>query len=106
MTVLIAVVVVGAGGLLLRVAPLLGARRMPDRVAAYAEQAGVAVLVAIVVRAVVLHRNDEVPGAPLVALVATAAGLVVAFRGRSVLAAVATGAATYLAITAALTVGA
>jgi branched-subunit amino acid transport protein len=106
MSVLIAVAVVGLGSLLLRVVPLVGARRMPDRVAAYAEQAGVAVLAAIVVRAVVLHRNDDVSGAPLVALLATTAGLVVAFRGRSVLTAVATGAATYLAITAVLTIGA
>ena len=106
MTVLIAVLVVGTGSLLLRVVPLLGARRMPDRVATYAEQAGVAVLAAIVVRAVVLHRNDEVSGAPIVALLATTAGLVVAYKGRSVLAAVMAGAATYLAITALLTIGA
>jgi branched-subunit amino acid transport protein len=86
------------------VVPLVGARRLPDRVAAFAEYAGMAVLAAIVVRAVVLHRDPGVPGAPLVALVATASGLLVAYRGRSVLTSVATGAATYLAITAALAV--
>ena len=104
MTVLLAVLVVGMGSLLLRVVPLMGARRLPDRVAAYAEYAGMAVLAAIVVRAVMLHRDADVPGAPLVALVSTACGLVVAYRGRSVLASVAAGAATYLAITAALAV--
>ena len=104
MTVLLAVLVVGMGSLLLRVVPLVGARRLPDKVAAYAEYAGMAVLAAIVVRAVMLHRDPAVPGAPLVAFVSTAAGLVLAYRGRSVLASVAAGAATYLAITAALAV--
>jgi branched-subunit amino acid transport protein len=104
MNVLLAVLVVGTGSFLLRVVPLVGARRLPDRVAAFAEYAGMAVLAAIVVRAVVLHRDPGVPGAPLVALVATASGLLVAYRGRSVLTSVATGAATYLAITAALAV--
>ena len=80
MNVLLAVLVVGTGSLLLRVVPLLWvARRLPDRVAAYAEYAGVAVLAAIVVRAVVLHQDADLPGAPLVALTATAAGLVVAY---------------------------
>jgi branched-subunit amino acid transport protein len=104
MTVMLAVLVAGTGSLVLRVLPLLGARRLPDRVAAYAEQAGIAVLAAFVVRAVVLHRNDAVPGAPLVALVSTAAGLFVAHRGRSVLTSVVIGAATYLAVTTALAV--
>jgi len=103
MNVLLAVLVVGTGSLLLRVVPLLFARRLPDRVAAYAEHAGVAVLAAIVVRAVVLHQNPDLPGAPLVALTATAAGLVVAYTGRSILLAIATGGLTYAAITAALT---
>jgi branched-subunit amino acid transport protein len=103
MNVLLAVLVVGTGSLLLRVVPLLFARRLPDRIAAYAEYAGVAVLAAIVVRAVVLHENPDVTGAPLVAFAATAAGLVVAFTGRSILLAVATGGLTYVAITATLT---
>ena len=105
MTVMIAVLVVGAGSLLLRSVPLLGARRLPDRVAAHAEHAGLAVLTALIVRAVVLHRNPDVSGAPLVALVSTTAGLVVAYRGRSVLVAVTTGAVSYLVLTAALTAG-
>ena len=103
MNVLLAVLVVGTGSLLLRVVPLLFTRRLPERVAAYAEHAGVAVLAAIVVRAVVLHQNPDLPGAPLVALTATAAGLVVAYTGRSILLAIATGGLTYVAITAALT---
>ena len=87
---------------MLRVVPLLFARRLPDRVAAYAEHAGVAVLAAIVVRAVVLHQNPDVPGAPLVALTPpppawswpTPAARRAGDRHRR---------ATYVAITAALT---
>ena len=63
-TVLMTVLVVGTGSLLLRVVPLVGAGRLPDRVAAYAEHAGVAVLAAIVVRAVVLHRDADRAGRP------------------------------------------
>jgi branched-subunit amino acid transport protein len=105
MTVLLAVLVVGTGSLLLRVVPLLGATRLPDQVAAYAEYAGVAVLAAIVVRSAVLHQNPDLPGAPLVATAATATGLLVAYAGRSILLAVATGGLTYVAISAALTGG-
>jgi branched-subunit amino acid transport protein len=103
-SVAIAVLVVGLGSLLLRAIPLLAARRLPDRLAAHAEHAGLAVLTALIVRAVVLHRNPDLAAAPLVALAATVAGLVVAYRGRPLVVAVATGAVTYVAITAALTV--
>jgi branched-subunit amino acid transport protein len=102
MTVAVAVLIVGVGSLLFRAVPLMAAARLPDRVAEQAEYAGVAVLTALVLRAVVLHRNPDVPTAPVVAFVATTAGLVFAYRGHSALTAVAAGAATYVVITAAL----
>jgi branched-subunit amino acid transport protein len=102
MTVAIAVLAVALGSLLFRAFPLLAARCLPDRLAAHAEHAGVAVLTALIVRAVVLHRDPDLAAAPLVALVATTAGLVVAYRGRSLLLAVTTGAVTYVALATAL----
>jgi branched-subunit amino acid transport protein len=102
MTVLIAVLVVGAGSLAFRIVPLLGARRLPDRLARVAGWAGLAVLAAITVRAVALHRNSEVSSAPLLATISVGLGLALAYRGRSVLVSVASGAATYLCLTAVL----
>ena len=106
MTVALAVLAVGLGSLLFRAVPLLAARRLPDRLATHAEHAGLAVIAALVVRAVVLHRDagltDAPLIAPLVALVATAVALVVAYRGRSLLVAVAAGGATYVALAAVL----
>jgi hypothetical protein len=83
-TVLIAVLVVGAGSLFLRTAPLPGARHLPDRLTEAAGWAGIAV-VAITVRAVLHHHDSGTPAAPLgaaVAAVAVATGLLLAFRGR------------------------
>ena len=100
MTVAIAVLVVGLGSLLFRTLPLLAARRLPDRLATHAEHAGLAVLAALIVRAVVLHRDAHLTTAPLVALAATAVALVVAYRGRSLLVAVVAGGATYVAMAA------
>jgi branched-subunit amino acid transport protein len=102
MSVLIAVVVVGLASLLLRLLPLLAAQRLPDRAAEVAEHAGVALLSAITVRAVVLHQDEGLPGAPLVAGIAAGLGLFLAFRGRSVLVAVAAGAAAYTTLSALL----
>lgn len=102
MTVLIAVLVVGAGSLAFRIVPLLVARRLPDQLARVAGWAGLAVLAAITVRAVALHRNDEVPGAPLLAAISVGLGLALAYWGRSVLVSVASGATTYLCFAAAL----
>jgi branched-subunit amino acid transport protein len=64
--------------------------------------AGVALLSALVVRSVVLHEDPSLPGAPVVAGLSTGLGLLLAFRGRSTLVAVAAGAATYLALAAAV----
>lgn len=102
MSVLVAVLVVGAGSLLFRLVPLLGAHRVPDRVAEVAEHAGIALLSAMTVRGVLLHADAGVPAAPLLAALATAVGLVLAYAGRSALVAVAAGAATYLVLTAVL----
>ena len=98
MTVLLAVGVVGLGSLFLRLAPILGSERLPEPVARAAGRAGLAVLAALVVRSVVTHHDDSLPGralAPLLAVVAVGLGLVLAYRGRSVLTTVAAGAATY-----------
>lgn len=102
MTVVIAVTAVGLGSLVLRLMPLLGAHRLPDKLARVAGWAGLSVLAAITVRAVALHRNSEVSGAPLVAAISVVAGLALAHRGRSVLVSVASGAATYLFLAAVL----
>jgi branched-subunit amino acid transport protein len=106
MTVALAVVAVGLGSLLFRTVPLLAARRLPDRLATHAEHAGLAVIAALVVRAVVLHDDPGLTGgsltAPFVALVATAVALVVGYRGRSLLVAVVAGGATYVALAAVL----
>ena len=102
MTVLLAVLAVGAGSLVFRLLPLLGAHRLPDRLARIAGWAGLAVLSAITVRAVALHRDSAVPGAPLLAALSVGAGLALAYRGRSVLVSVASGAATYLVLAAAV----
>ena len=98
MNVVLAVAVVGAGSLFFRLAPLMGAHLLSDRLARLSGWAGLAVLAAISVRAVVLHRDDTVPGAPLLAALAVGTGLVLAHRGRSVLTSVASGAAVYLAL--------
>lgn len=102
MTVLLAVMAVGVGSLALRLMPLLGAHRIPDKFARVAGWAGLSVLAAITVRAIALHRNSEVSGAPLVAAISVVTGLALAYRGRSVLVSVASGAAAYLFLTAVL----
>jgi branched-subunit amino acid transport protein len=101
MSVLLAVAAVGLGSLALRLVPLLGAERLPDRLARTATWAGVSVLAAITVRSVVTHEDAALPAdvpAPLVAAVAVGLGLWVAARGRPVLISVATGAAAYLVL--------
>jgi len=98
MNVLLAVGVVGLGSLVLRLAPILGSERLPERVARASGRAGLAVLAALVVRSVVTHQDASLSGptlAPLVAVVAVGLGLFLAYRGRSVLTTVAAGAATY-----------
>lgn len=102
MNVVVAVAVVGLGSLLLRIVPLVGARRLPDALAEVAEVAGLALLGALVVRSAVLHDDPAIPGAPVVAALSAGVGLLLAFRGRSVLVAVSAGAATYLVLSAAV----
>lgn len=96
MNVLLAVLAVGLGSLLFRVAPLLGANRLPDGLTRVAGWAGLSVLTALTVRAVLHHEDPGVPAAPLLAAVAVGAGLLLAYRGRSLLVAVGAGATTYL----------
>jgi branched-subunit amino acid transport protein len=101
-TVLAAVAVVGAGSLLFRLGPLLGAERLPDGLSRAAGWAGLAVLAAITVRTVVNHRDAEVPAAPVLAAAAVTAGLYLAVRGRPLLISMTVGAASYLALSGAL----
>jgi hypothetical protein len=102
MTVLVAVALVGAGSLVFRLAPLLGAGRIPDRVTVVAGWAALSVLVAMTVRGVLDHQDPTVPGAVLVAAAAVGLGLLLAFQGRSALVAVAAGGATYVVLSAAV----
>ena len=102
MSVLIAVLLVGAGSLVFRLAPLLGARRIPDRLTVLAGWAALSVLVAMTVRGVLDHRDPTVPGAGLVAAVSVGLGLLLAFHGRSTLLAVAAGGSTYVVLSAAV----
>lgn len=102
MSVLLAVLAVGGGSVLFRLAPLLGAHRLPDGLTRVAGWAGLSVLTAITVRAVAAHHDAGVPAAPLLAAVSVATGLCLAYRGRSLLVAAATGAGCYLVLTAVL----
>lgn len=106
MTVLMAVLVVGGGSLLFRLAPLLGAERLPDGLARAAGWAGLSVLAALTARSVVTHQDATLPQvtpAPLVAAVAVGLGLFLAHRGRSVLVALASGAAAYVVMSGVIT---
>jgi branched-subunit amino acid transport protein len=98
MTTLLAVLVVGAGSLLFRLAPLLGAARMPDRLPRLAALAGMSVLAAVTVRGVLGHRDEAVSASTLVAAVAVATGLLLSARGKPLLLSLAAGAATYLVL--------
>jgi branched-subunit amino acid transport protein len=95
MTVLLALVVASAGSLAFRVVPLAGAHRLPDRLTELAGWAGMSVLSALTVRAVLHHQDAAVQAAPLVAAASVSVCLVLRFHGRSLLLAVTSGAATY-----------
>jgi branched-subunit amino acid transport protein len=96
MTVLLAVLVVGAGSLAFRLGPLLGADRLPTSLTRVAGWAGVSMLAAVTVRTVLHHENPSLPAAPLLGAGAVAVCLVLTARGVSLLLAVAAGGATYL----------
>ena len=102
MSVLVAVLVVGAGSLAFRAVPLLGARHLPDALTNAAGLGGLAVIAALTTRAVLHHEDTAVPAAPFLAAVSIGVGLLLAFRGRSVAVAVAAGLATYLVLAATL----
>ena len=102
MSVLIAVALVGAGSLVFRLVPLLGAHRIPDRLTVLAGWAALSVLVAMTVRSVLDHRDPTVPGAAFVAAASVGLGLLLALHGRSVLLAVAAGGSTYVVLSAAV----
>jgi branched-subunit amino acid transport protein len=107
MTVLLAVTAVGAASLFFRIAPLLGAELLPERLVRLAAHAGLAVLTGLAVRAVVLHQDPAVtavPG-PVLAAAALAPALYLAFRGRSTLLAISTAAAAYLLLATVLAGG-
>lgn len=98
MTTIVTLVVVSLGSLAFRLTPLLGAGRVPDRAARVAGWAGVSVLVAIAVRSVLHHQDTTTPSATLVAVVSVAFGLVLAMRGRSILAVLAAAVVSYSAL--------
>lgn len=98
MNTLLAVVVVGLGSLAFRMVPLLTGRQVPADLARGAGWAGMSVIAGITVRSVVALHDPSLPLAPLVGTLAVAVGLVLAFRGRSVLLAVAAGCATYVVV--------
>lgn len=89
-----AVLVVAAGGFALRVIPLLAARHLPDEVSDIAAWAGLAAIVALIVRAVAGHGAG--PGGPLPASVALVIAMALACRGRPVLVALPVGVAAYI----------
>lgn len=103
MTTVLALVAVGAGSLLFRTMPLLGAARIPDAAARVAGWAGMSVLAAIVVRAVLHHQDAGVPLAVPVAVVSVGLGLVLAARGRHVSVVLGAGAGCYLLLSWAAT---
>lgn len=102
MTVLWAVLGVGAGSLLFRLVPLASPRRLPEQLSRVAGWTGLAVIAALSVRAVLQLDDASAPAARLVAALSVTAGLVLAYRGRSVLVAVGVGGSTYLIIAAAV----
>jgi branched-subunit amino acid transport protein len=104
MTTALALIVVGAGSLAYRMLPLLGAARVPGAVARVAGWAGMSVLAAITVRAVLHHEDGSLPAATAVpvAVVSVGLGLLVAARGRHTLVALAAGAGCYLVLGALL----
>ena len=102
MSVVLAVLAVGLGSLAFRLVPLLSGRQVPAPLARGAGWAGMAVIAGMSVRSTVLHEDDSIPFAPVVALLAVTVCFVLALRGRSVLLAVGAGCASYVVVGALL----
>ena len=106
MSVALAVAVVGAGSLMLRLLPLVGATLIPDRLSVHAARAAMAVLAAMTVRTVLRHGDETLTGslitAPFLAALAVGLGLWLAYQGRSVLVASSVGLASYVVLAAGL----
>ena len=98
MTVVLAVVTVAVGSVLVRVLPLLAARRLPEAVGRLAGWAGAAVLAALAARGIALHQDPALPAAPPYAFVAMAVALVAAHKDRSLVFSLGAGAATYVVL--------
>lgn len=98
MTTIVTLVVVSIGSTAFRLAPLLGAGRIPDLAARIAGWAGVSVLAAIAVRSVLHHQDTATPTATPVAAVSVAIGLLLALRGRSMLTALVATVVCYSAL--------
>jgi hypothetical protein len=94
----LAMAAIGLGSIVLRVAPLLTSRHLPERFTAAAGAGGISVLVAFSARSVIEYADPATPYAVPVAVVSVTIGLVAAFRGRSVPVATGMGIAAYLAL--------
>ena len=103
MNVVLAVAAVGAASLAFRLVPLLTGRQIPSGLARAAGWAGLSVIAGITVRSTLLLEDPGVPLAPVAGLLAVLVGLLLAFRGGSVLLAVGAGCASYVVLAAALT---
>ena len=104
MSTALAVAVVGAGSLVFRLLPLVGATLIPERLSVHAARAAMAVLAATTVRTVLRHGDHTLDGslvtAPVLAALAVGLGLWLAYRGRSVLVASSVGLASYVVLAA------
>jgi len=100
--VVLACLAVGVGSLAFRLVPLLTGRQIPATLARGASWAGLSVIAGITIRSTLLLEDPGVPLAPVIATLAVALGLVLAFRGHSVLVAVGAGCASYVVLAAAL----
>lgn len=98
MTTVMVILIVSIGSLLFRLAPLLGASRVPDSFSRTATWAGLSVLTAITIRGVLHHQDDGTPAATLVAAISVGLGLLLTASGRSILVVLAVGTGSYLAL--------
>lgn len=95
-----ALLLVGFGSVAFRVLPLVGAARLPDAVSRAAAWAGIGILVAITVRAVLQHQDPALALPVPAAVVSVLAGLVLSALGRPMLQVLLAGAGTYALLSA------